>query len=73
LSDVQPKRRGLQVSVLVPIIDTIRNIFEFGQGLTSPVGLRKLPILIKKLPSYTIVLQKARKIVDIQFFFFATI
>jgi hypothetical protein len=30
--------------VLVPI-DTIQNIFEFGQGLTAPVGAQKWPFL----------------------------
>jgi hypothetical protein len=41
---VSPKRRGLKTLVLVPI-DTIQNIFEFGQGLTPPVGARKWPFL----------------------------
>jgi hypothetical protein len=39
---VHPKRRGLKTLVLVPI-DTMQNIFEFGQGLTPPVGAQKWP------------------------------
>jgi hypothetical protein len=34
------KTPGLKILVLFPI-DTIQNIFEFGHGLTPPVGARK--------------------------------
>jgi hypothetical protein len=37
--------------VLVPI-DNIQNIFEFGQGLTSPVRVRKLPFLGQVAPLF---------------------
>jgi hypothetical protein len=45
------------------LIDTIRNIFDFGQGLTPPVGPQLF--LMKKLPSFTFVLQKT---VDLRLF-----
>jgi hypothetical protein len=47
----KPKNLGLKTSVLVPI-DTIQNIFEFSQGLTSPVGARKWPFLGQVAPLF---------------------
>jgi hypothetical protein len=41
---INPKRQDLKTLVLIPI-DTIQNIFEFGQGLTPPVGAQKWPFL----------------------------
>jgi hypothetical protein len=33
-------------------IDTIQNVFEFGQGLTLPVGARKWPFLSQVAPLF---------------------